>query len=252
VNSTPDSPVNGIHPPEPLQADFAPPANDQDEDQHLQDSAVAQELFDRAIAEVKAGDENHAVVHLLRAAKLAETALEWHLAAAAFHHLGDVYLFPEPPFYLDRAFRIFRRAVAAYEQCGDYDAARRLSYRVLRLKLARGRELGLSRWLRAELFAFWAVAGFGYRPARVVGAAVLTVLGFALAYWLTGGAMGADGKSSGSFGDALYLSGTTFTTVGFGDVLPDHHARPLALAESAIGAFVTSFFVVVLANRLRH
>ena len=30
------------------------------------------------------------------------------------------------------------------------------------------------------------------------------------------------------------------------------HARPLALAEGAVGLFVTGFFVVVLANRLRH
>lgn len=239
---------------EPLQADFAPPPADDRgaDDPYLRDSALAQQLFDRAVAEAAAGDEEHAVVHLLRAAKLAETAREWHLAADAFHRLGDIYLSPEPPCDLDRALRLYRRAVAAYEQAGEYEEARLVSYHVLRLKLTRGRELGLPRWLRAELFAFWAVAGFGFRPWRVVAAALLTVLGFAVAYWAAGGVAAADGRPAGSFEDALYLSGTTFTTVGFGDLYPAPHARPLALAESALGAFVTSFFVVVLASRLRH
>ena len=44
----------------------------------------------------------------------------------------------------------------------------------------------------------------------------------------------------------------TFTTVGYGDLLPTPHARLLALSESAVGAFLTGFFVVVLMNRLRH
>ncbi len=101
-------------PAEPLQADFAPPQDNQGaDDPYLRDSALAQTLFDRATAEAAAGDEEHAVVHLLRAAKLAETAREWHLAADAFHQLGDVYLSPEPPCDLDRALRLYRRAVAA-------------------------------------------------------------------------------------------------------------------------------------------
>ena len=241
-------------PAEPLQADFAPPPDDDrgGADPYLRDSALAQTLFDRATAEAAAGDEGHAVAHLLRAAELAETAREWHLAADAFHRLADTYLSPEPLCDLDRAVRLYRRAVAAYEQAGAYEEARRVGYHVLRLKLARGGELGLSGRLRAELLAFWAVAGFGFRPWRVVAAAVPTAVGFAAAYWAVGGVAAADGHPAGSFADALYLSGTTFTTVGFGDLYPAPHARPLALAESAAGAFVTSFFVVVLANRLRH
>ena len=72
----PDEPA-----PAPLQADFVPPADAPAEDPYLRDSAVAQELFERAVVEADAGDEERAVVHLLRAAKLAETAREWHLAA---------------------------------------------------------------------------------------------------------------------------------------------------------------------------
>jgi tetratricopeptide (TPR) repeat protein len=248
---TPDASIDEPAPP-PLQADFVPPADAPAEDPYLRDSALAQELFERAAAEADAGNEERAVVHLLRAAKLAETAREWHLAANAFHRLGDVYLSPAPPFDLVRALRMYSRAVAAYEACGAYADARRLTYHALRVKLARGRELGLPRRDRVELFVFWAVAGFGHRPGRVIGAAVLTVLAFAVAFWACGGVTAPDGRPAATFADAVYLSGVTFTTVGFGDVLPAPHARPLALAEGAVGLFVTGFFVVVLANRLRH
>jgi tetratricopeptide (TPR) repeat protein len=236
----------------PLQADFAPPDEDRaGDDPYLRDSALAQELFDRAAAEAAAGNEERAVVHLLRAAKRAETAREWHLAADAFHRLGEVYLSPAPPCDLERALRMYGRAIAAYEACGEFAAARRLAYAVLRLKLTRGRELGLPWRTRVELFAFWVVAGFGYRPSRVAVAAAAVVVGFAVAYWASGGVIAA-GHPAGSFADALYLSGVTFTTVGFGDVVPAAHVRALALAEGAAGLFFTGFFVVVLAKRLRH
>ena len=51
---------------------------------------------------------------------------------------------------------------------------------------------------------------------------------------------------------AIYFSGITFATVGYGDFLPAPHARLLALTEGVVGVFTMGFFVVVLANRLRR
>lgn len=49
----------------------------------------------------------------------------------------------------------------------------------------------------------------------------------------------------GGFADALYLSGTKFTTLGYGDLTPrTAPARALAVAESATGL---GFFAVVIA-----
>lgn len=48
----------------------------------------------------------------------------------------------------------------------------------------------------------------------------------------------------GGFAEALYLSGTTFTTLGYGDLTPKSHAgRALSVAEAATGL---GFFAVVI------
>ena len=122
----------------------------------------------------------------------------------------------------------------------------------MRLKLHRARELGLSGWTRLELAGYWLLAGFGYRPLWVIGQAVLVVVAYAAIYWGAEGLTLADGRPASSFDEALYFSGITFATVGYGDILPAPHMRIVALSEGAIGIFTLSFFVVVLANRLRH
>lgn len=68
--------------------------------------------------------------------------------------------------------------------------------------------------------------------------AALLVFGFGLLHYSLG-----DGPLT--FGDALYLSGTTFTTLGYGDVSPKGPAgRALSVAEGATGF---GFFAVVVA-----
>ena len=246
--------------PETVGADLAPPAPSSpargvglDTDPYFRDSILAREAFDRAVREESEGDEEDAVLSFMRASKLAEGAREWYLTAVASHKVGDLLLTPAPPYDLEHAFRMHRRAIAAYEACGHYAEARRLSFRLNCLKMRRGRELGLSRRTRAELFLFWAVAGFGYRPLRVIGLAFWVVVLYGVVYHATGGVV-RNGPGAGPVGflDAVYFSGVTFATVGYGDFLPAPFARPLALTEGAIGAFAMSFFVVVLANRLRH
>jgi len=61
------------------------------------------------------------------------------------------------------------------------------------------------------------------------------ITGFALIYWATGSAVrGADGRS-GIFTD-IYLSGTTFFTLGLGDVVPQTAiARTLTVLEAGMG-----------------
>lgn len=253
---SPDEMLDAL--PETPGADFAPPseaagrAELAEADDHLQDSVLAQELFDRAVAETKDGDEEEAVVYFMRASKLAEAAREWYLTAVACHRLGEIYRTPQPPYDLERAFRMYRRAISAYELCGHFAEARALSYRLMRVRMRRGGELGLSWRTRAGLTFYWAFAGFGYRPARVVASAAFLVLVYALAYWSVGGVVASSGEGTPGFLDAVYFSGITFATVGYGDFVPAPHARAIALTEGAVGAFTLSFFVVVLANRLRH
>lgn len=242
-------------PPTGAAADFAPleEARPAAPDEHLKDSIDAQALYDRAMQEAQRGDENDAVVHFLRASKLAETAREWYLVAAACHRIGDVFRTPGSGYDLARALRMYHRAIAAYQQCGLFEEAHQLTYRAACLRLWRGGELRVPLGRRLGQFLYWAVAGFGLRPARVLFSAAAIVLVYALVYWQIGGAVPPDDRYAGGcdFPTALYFSGITFTTVGFGDLVPAPHARLIAMSEGAIGFALVSFFVVVLANRLR-
>jgi tetratricopeptide (TPR) repeat protein len=243
--------------PEGLEADFAPlhpdgPPPEPGDDPYHHDSLQAQKTFDAAAEAAQRGEEEEAVRRFLTAAKLAEAAREWYLAALAFQHVGDFLVNPTPPSDLERAFRMYRRAVDAFYRCGMVDEARELAYYLLRLQLARARELKLPWPRRLELRAFWAVAGFGYRPLRVVGLAAAIVLAFGLLYWAVGGVTTPGGREAAGLWDCVYFSGVTFATIGYGDFLPAPGVRPLALLEGFLGALTMGFFVAVLTNRLRR
>jgi hypothetical protein len=251
----PAPPDNDI--PAGLEADLAPlrPGDrplDQSADPYHNDSLQAQKAFDTAVEAANANEEDEAVRRFLTAAKLAETAREWYLAALAFRRVGDFLINPKPPCDLERAFRMYRRAVDAYHRCGLVDEARELSYYLLRLQLVRGREMNLAWRRRAELWLYWAVAGFGHRPFRVVGMAAVMVLLFGLAFWSVGGVVASGSREPAGLADCVYFSGVTFATIGYGDFVPSPAVRPIALVEGFVGALTMGFFVAVLANRLRR
>jgi len=244
--------------PEDLGADFVPIEHSdahghvrrQEIDPFQYDSLQAQEAFDAAVAAAESGDEALAVQEFLRASKIAETAREWYLAAVACRRVGDFLATPPPPQDLEKAFRMYRRAIAAYERCGLSAEARELGYREKLIRLRKSSALKLPWPHRVELFLHWAVAGFGYRPTRVIGTAGVMVLIYALIYWATDGVAHGQSTEHIDFWTALYFSGITFATVGYGDFIPAPHTRLLALTEGFLGAFTLGFFVAVLAHRL--
>jgi len=75
------------------------------------------------------------------------------------------------------------------------------------------------------------------------------ILGFALLQWAFGSALLAQGQTP-NFGTELYMSGTTFITLGLGDVVPNSGvARFLTVIEAATGfgllAIVIGYFPVL-------
>jgi hypothetical protein len=88
--------------------------------------------------------------------------------------------------------------------------------------------------------------------AAVCRLSITLIACFAFVYWLGDGLVSITGVPATTFSEAVYFSGITFATVGYGDVLPAPRMRLIAMMEGAIGMFTMSFFVVVLANRLRH
>lgn len=244
--------------PETVEADFAPlpdvgketHAAQEPVDPFQMESVQAQEAFDQAVEAASTGDEELAVQEYLRASKIAETSREWYLSAVACQRVGDFLLKPPPPCDPDRAFRMYGRAVAAYEQCGLFGEARELAYRQMCFKLRRSNALKLRIDHRVELFLHWAVTGFGYRPLRVMGTAIVIVLVYAFLYAQLNGIMSGGVPIHPDLWHCIYFSGITFATVGYGDFTPAPHVRMLALTEGFLGAFTIGLFVAVMANRI--
>jgi hypothetical protein len=79
------------------------------------------------------------------------------------------------------------------------------------------------------LFAVWAIALIG---------------GFALMHWSLGSAIPISGAADESFATYLYFSGTTFFTLGYGDLVPaTTWARALSITEAGLGF---AFLAVVI------
>jgi hypothetical protein len=111
--------------------------------------------------------------------------------------------------------------------------------------------LRLARWFYRLTWAAWAAAGRRMRPGgrreaylSVYGPLSLLVLimlwaftmvmGFGLVQWAAHDEPG--GRGPATLGDAIYLSGTTFFTLGLGDVVPTRRVgKVLTVAEGGTG-----------------
>jgi hypothetical protein len=89
-------------------------------------------------------------------------------------------------------------------------------------------------------------------PATLLLWASLTITGFALLYFphlATGFEVGAGLPAVGTFFDALYVSGISFFTIGFGDVVPVQRlTRFLAVLEGGAGFGLVSLAVSYFAS----
>jgi hypothetical protein len=145
---------------------------------------------------------------------------------------------------------MYQRAIAAYEQCGLFADASRLAYRLSCIRMRRAKDLRIPPVQRIEMCLYWAVAGFGHRPLRVIGSAITIILLYGMLYWAVDGVRRVGYEGAVTLAKAIYFSGVTFATVGYGDFIPAEHTRFMALTEGLLGGFTMGLFVAVLANRL--
>lgn len=102
------------------------------------------------------------------------------------------------------------------------------------------------------------VWGYGEKPARLFGFAVFFVLTCGTGYFFLGLKTGdtcTTGLQAGSplshFFECIYFSFITFTTVGYGDILPcTEGSRLLAMFEAFGGVFLMGLFVTANARKL--
>ncbi len=142
---------------------------------------------------------------------------------------------------------IYRYGKVAKTDQGDVDAAGNYCY------LERSEHNAAARaarrwapWPRLEWVVGKLLLGYGEKPLRPLGWAVGTIMFFAWLFWI----LGAVAPGGSSFGDCLYFSVVTFTTLGYGDLHPNPgNPRLLAGAEAVLGVALMSLFLVVLARK---
>ncbi|MFH0764297.1 MAG: pentapeptide repeat-containing protein [Candidatus Omnitrophota bacterium] len=100
--------------------------------------------------------------------------------------------------------------------------------------------------------AMSALCGYGEKPFRIIFASLFTIILFAL-FFYSHNAIEYTGirESPLRWGDYLYYSTITFTTVGYGDIVPKPQTlfRLMAAFEAFMGVFLTGLFIFTLARK---
>lgn len=174
--------------------------------------------------------------------------------------------------YPEQAILMYRRLVSHFSSQGQFDDASWAAYRASLLHhrvlqkslsisnikakqwMAVDPRLGpvqshplveyllfLVQWLKSGLFLL--TTGYGEKPGRVVASALFTILAYSGLYLLPGAISGR------GFYDALYFSMVTFTTLGYGDMLPRGVFRLVAASEALSGILLTGLFLFCLGRK---
>ncbi|GEM_PF-559418 len=134
---------------------------------------------------------------------------------------------------------------------GFYEDARWAAYRELTMERKYFFEKKDLRYLPSLLMDL--LSGYTTKPNRVIVSSIAIILFFALAYFLMDAAQPSLAPASGrlSLMDAIYFSLITFTTVGFGDLVPRAAViyRALVCVEAFSGPFMTGLYIFTLTRR---
>ncbi|GMQ62158.1 potassium channel family protein [Vallitalea maricola] len=108
-------------------------------------------------------------------------------------------------------------------------------------------------WYIPKLILFELIGGYGTKPKNVFITMILTILGFALIY-LYIPAIKIDLSNVNMVNyrvAALYYSGITFLTIGYGDISPLNELTAMvSVVEGFIGIFLMSYFTVSFTRKL--
>jgi len=96
------------------------------------------------------------------------------------------------------------------------------------------------------------LCGYGEKPHRIIFASFFVILAFAAAFFLTDAVIYQPSDAYRlSISDYIYYSVITFTTVGYGDFIPQASftCRAIASCEAFLGTFIIGLFIFTLARK---
>jgi len=145
---------------------------------------------------------------------------------------------------LKKAESVYRNLKGTYKNQGDHDTSGVFYEREMDM-----RRLRAGGFERFWLSALWLTCGYGERPWRAVVTSMVIVLGYAL-FFMGLSLSGPDGPIGADFMQCGYFSTVTFTTLGYGDIIPLGLARYVAATEAFLGAWMMALFVFVFCRRM--
>lgn len=157
---------------------------------------------------------------------------------------------------------IYRDLKQTMQNHGDYTRAGELYYREMEMK-RKGATIRNRIW--PEVYRL--LAGYGEKPGRVIFMAALVIFVAAVLFAFNGIVIGEFTpeehiinydltfsipglQAIRDFGQCLYYSFVTFTTLGYGDIHPVGCSKIIACAEAFTGAFFIALFVVVFVRKM--
>jgi uncharacterized protein YjbI with pentapeptide repeats len=181
--------------------------------------------------------------------------------------------------YPDQCEEMYRKLASYFADQGLFDDASWASFRsgimrhrILTKRLSRGNLKGSlifeKMWspgtdnnifqIRARLAVDWVITflawcrslflritmGYGEKPLRALANAICVIISYAAIYFHFGAV-----KNDTTFLGSLYFSMTTFTTLGYGDMVPNIPFRLLAASEAMSGILLTGMFLFCLGRR---
>ena len=145
----------------------------------------------------------------------------------------------------NKSLDVYQKLKEAYKKQGElFDSGL-----CFEKEMDKRREVG-TRKERYWLSILWVLCGYGERPARVFASFLITILGFALIYMNLSLVSVDEGILHYDFGNALYFSVVTFTSLGYGDIRPVGMAKLFAGVEALLGIFLISLFVFVFCRKM--
>lgn len=164
---------------------------------------------------------------------------------------------PEAMDYFEQGEEICRHLRKVGEAQGLFELSGTFFYKEMIMRRLQMPILSAQRWVSALVDRF---CGYGERPARVIIFSMSFVFICAFLYFLMGIGSGGElisldlNKSVGeniiTFFKTLYFSVVTFTTLGYGDIVPIGPSKVLAAIEAFTGSFTLALFVVVFVKKM--
>ncbi|MBL7069064.1 MAG: pentapeptide repeat-containing protein [Candidatus Omnitrophica bacterium] len=133
---------------------------------------------------------------------------------------------------------------------GRYDDASWASFKEKTMEKIRLRKAWDMKYIPMAIMGL--LCGYGERPQRIILSSSFIIIAYAAIFFLLKSiTASASNAFSFNFGDYIYYSVVTFTTLGYGDIIPKTSTifRLIAVSEAFLGAFLMGLFIFTLARK---